>query len=172
MNDYEFLTELGLCHRCRKQKVAPEKKFCFECLEKIREENARKYDPEYAKTYQKRRRQIYQEKKEKGICVRCSKPATHGLYCYEHSIQDKRRSQQRAEQRKRERHERGLVPEQRKKMGMCLWCGRPAIPGKECCEIHSEKFSEAGKKANNKNNPFAKEVNNGWKNRGIQRVSD
>lgn len=65
MTDYEWLTEMGLCHRCRKNKAAPNRKFCFDCLDKIREENVKRYNSEWAKDYQKRRREIYQEKKKK-----------------------------------------------------------------------------------------------------------
>ena len=56
MTDYEWLTEMGLCHKCRKERTAPGKKFCFNCLEIIREDNAKRYDPEKAKEYQNRRR--------------------------------------------------------------------------------------------------------------------
>lgn len=146
MTDYEFLTKLGLCHKCRREKCAPGKKFCFDCLDKIREENRKRYNPEKAKEYQQRRREIYQEKKTAGICVRCSRPATHGMYCYEHSIEQKKRSQKRAQIQKNERHDRGFVPDKRKKQGLCLWCGKPAIEGLQCCEEHQKVFSEAGKK--------------------------
>lgn len=39
MTDYEWLTEMGICHKCRKKRVAPGKKYCFDCLELIREDN-------------------------------------------------------------------------------------------------------------------------------------
>lgn len=146
MNDYEWLTYMGLCHRCRKEKIVKGKKYCFDCLERIRENNAKRYDSNKAKEYQKRRREIYQEKKAAGVCIRCSRSATHGMYCYEHSIAEKRKSMARAEKRKRERHERGLVPEKRKTNGECRWCGENAIPGMQCCERHREIFLRAGKK--------------------------
>lgn len=144
--DYEWLDSMKICHRCKKARQAPGRKFCFDCLDRIREENAKRYDPEKAKRYQARRREIYQEKKKNGVCVRCSKPATHGIYCYEHSINAKRRSQRRAEERKRIRHKRGLIPDERKDKGLCLWCGENALPGLRCCEKHSNIFSEAGKR--------------------------
>ena len=85
------------------------------------------------------------------------------MYCYEHSIKEKKKSQNRAERAKRIRHERGLIPEKRNEMGLCLWCGRPAVSGKKCCEVCARNFKEAGRKANNKENPFANEVKNYWK---------
>lgn len=174
MNDYEWLTQMGLCHKCRKEKCAPGKKYCFECLEIIREDNRKRYDQEKAKEYQKRRREIYREKKDSGICIRCNKLATHGMYCYEHSIEQKRKSQERAQIRKNERHERGLIPDKRKKEGLCIWCGKPAIEGIQCCEEHQKIFSGAGKKVyetnvRNGNNSWINEVEtwkkkNNWKN--------
>ena len=145
--DYEWLTEMNLCHKCRKERPAPGKKFCFDCLDKIRSYNRMRYDPVKAMEYQKRRREIYQEKKTAGICVRCSKQATHGMYCYEHSIEVKRRSKERARIRKNERHDIGLIPDQRKEKGLCRWCGNTAVHGKQCCEEHQKIFSDAGKKA-------------------------
>ncbi|WP_281844434.1 hypothetical protein [Sellimonas catena] len=146
MTDYEWLTQMGLCHRCRKKKSAPDKKFCFDCVEKIREENRMRYDPEYAKAYRSKRRELYEEKKKKGICIRCSKKATHGMYCYECSIKTKRQRQKRSEKEKAIRHEKGLIPDERKRRGLCLWCGKAAVPGLQCCEKHREIFREAGKK--------------------------
>ena len=149
MTDYEWLTEMGLCHKCRKSRVAPNRKFCFECLGRIREENAKRYDPEKSKEYQLRRRKIYREKKRKGICTRCNKKATHGMYCYEHYVKQKRRSAERTARAKAERHERGLIPDERKTNG--LWCGEKAINGMNCCEKHRKIFTEAGRKAKEKN---------------------
>ena len=114
MTDYEWLTEMGLCHKCRKNKAAPDRKYCFDCLNKICEDNAKRYDSEKAKEYQPKRREIYRKKKEDGICVRCSKKATHRNYCYEHYIKEHRRSMERAKKAKAERHDRGMVPIERK----------------------------------------------------------
>ena len=146
MTDYEWLTEMGLCHKCRKNKAAPNRKFCFGCLDKIREYNAKRYNKEAAKEYRSRRREIYREKKEKGICVRCNKKATHGMYCYEHYLKEHRKSSERADNAKRERHERGLIPEERKANGLCLWCGKKAVNGTNACKKHSMIFSNAGRR--------------------------
>lgn len=129
---YALLDKLNLCHRCEKAKPLSGRKYCAECLEKIAEYNARHYDPQKAKQYQARRREIYRQKKERGVCVRCSKPATHGLYCYECSINAKRKNSATAERRKRERHDRRLIPEQRRQNGMCLRCGKPVETGEYC----------------------------------------
>lgn len=163
--DYTFLSGLNICHKCGSNICAPNKKYCFDCLEKIREENRKRYDPERAKAYQKRRRELYQEHKKNGICVRCKEKATHGMYCYEHYLQEKRKSHNRAEKAKRDRHAIGLIPDSKRKKGECLWCEKRAANGLMCCENHSKIFSEAGKKGYqdaliNKSNPWV----NQWAN--------
>lgn len=159
MTDYEWLTEMGLCHKCRRQKTAPGRKHCFDCLDKIREDSAKRYDSERAKKYQSRRREIYKQKKENGICVRCNKKSTHGMYCYEHYIKEHKKGMKRAEIEKIKRHDRGLIPAERKNNGLCLWCGEKAINGTNACERHSKIFSSAGKKAAEKD----KAVEEIWK---------
>lgn len=149
MTDYEWLTEMGLCHRCRKEKTAPNKKFCFDCLDKIREENRRRYDKQKAKRYQKRRREIYREKKDNGICVRCNKHATNGMYCYEHYLKEHRKSIKRASIAKAERNARGNIQKKRKENGLCLWCGEKAVNGTNACARHKLIFSNAGRKSKN-----------------------
>lgn len=162
MTDYEWLTKMNLCHKCRKQKPAPERKFCFDCLEVIKVENAKRYNSEKAKKYNQRRRELYEEHKSKGICVRCNKKATNGLYCLEHNIKAKKRSRERAQQNKIIRHERGLIPKYRIENGLCLVCGEKIEESnlkRECkvCKKHSDFFSECGKKG--KNNSAWKEDN-------------
>lgn len=129
---YALLDKLGLCHRCEKARPAPWRKFCFDCLERISADNAKRYDPQKAREYQSRRREIYRQKKADGICVRCSKPATHGIYCYECSIRAKKHNQDTAQKRKLERQERGLLPMKRREQGLCLRCGAPAQAGTYC----------------------------------------
>lgn len=121
---YALLDKLNLCHKCEKAKPFGKYKFCADCLEKNRIYCAERYSSEKAHEYQTRRREIYREKKEKGICVRCSKLATRGMYCLECSIKAKRRSQERARERKAERHERGLIPQYRIENGLCYYCGK------------------------------------------------
>ncbi|MCM1192007.1 MAG: hypothetical protein NC389_06200 [Acetatifactor muris] len=132
-------------------------------MEKIREDNAKRYDPEKAKAYQERRRELYQEKKRDGICVRCSKKASYGIYCYEHYIKECRRRAKRCQDAKMRRHDRGLIPEKRKAEGLCIWCGEMAVSGTNACERHIKIFHDAGKKGSVKG-----AINFGnWQNRRI-----
>lgn len=141
----ELLDKNKICHKCQKHSQFPGRKFCPECLEKITLDNIKRYDSEYAHRYQERRKEIYREKKEKGICIRCSKPASRGLYCYDHFIGAKRHSAEMSQKRKRERHERGLVPEYRKEHGLCYLCGAPVEDPKHhgrACNACALKLSE------------------------------
>lgn len=142
-SDYEWLDRMNLCHRCRKERPAPGRKFCFDCLDKIREENARRYDPGKAREYQARRRELYRQKKTAGICVRCSKPATHGIYCYDHLIAAKRHNRETAERRKMQRHERGLIPEKRVAAGLCPRCGAEKPAQQKYCDDCMKQLTDA-----------------------------
>lgn len=111
-----------------------------------RTEYQRQYHKENREKVNEKHRSAYYLKKQNGICVRCDKKATHGAYCYEHMIQQKIRSWERSQIRKRQRHERGLVPEKRKKNGLCLWCGEKATGGTLACDRHRKVFAECSKK--------------------------
>lgn len=165
---YALLDKLNLCHRCQKSLQLPNRKFCADCIEKIAEYNAKKYDPKKAHEYQARRREIYRQKKEDGICIRCTKPATHGLFCYEHFIQAKRRNRESAERRKRERHERGLIPEYREINNLCLRCGNPIDVNNSklcsvCCEENKKNSALADKSKWRKDEQVRFEKNKIWR---------
>lgn len=150
MNNQErlaLLDKLHLCHKCEKAKPMKNRKFCPECLEKITLANIKGYDKQKAHEYQARRREIYHEKKKNGICVRCSKKATYGVFCYECSIKMRRYNQESAQRRKRERDEKGLVsvPEYRKEHGLCYFCGKPVEDSKKhgrACNACAKKMSD------------------------------
>lgn len=174
MTDYEWLEGMGLCHRCRKEKVAPKRKYCFDCLDKIQQENALRYDPEYAKAYQKRRKEIYQEKKQKGICIRCNKKATQGMYCIDCFLKAKRNGAKTSARRKAERYSRGNAVENRKVAGMCTRCGELLTEcdkerGYVTCAVCREKLRQYGE-IGRKNHAWRKDEslryikNKRWKN--------
>lgn len=124
---YKLLDNLNLCHRCKKNEQFPNRKFCPECLEKITLNNIKQKgkgskSPEKIREYQKKRREKHISE---GLCVRCNKPATHGLYCYEDSIYVRRHDIERNQRRKQQRHKRGLIPEYRKEHNLCCFCGQP-----------------------------------------------
>lgn len=160
MTDYEWLTEMGLCHKCRREKAAPGRKYCFNCLEKYKDYRRKNYNPEKEKKYNERKAEKRREKVKNGICSICSEKATHGIYCYEHYIYTKRQGMMRNEKIKRKRRERGLIPEYRKENGLCVRCGgklleKDKVENYKMCFFCREKQSEILKKAR-KNSPWGK----------------
>lgn len=140
VTDYEWLTEMGLCHRCRKEKSAPGRKYCFDCLDIYKDYRRKSYGKEKERKYSKGKSERRRKKIENGICSICSKKATHGIYCYEHFIYTKRKGIKRNEEIKRKRHERGLIPEYRKENGLCVRC-EEELTEEDRCENYKMCFS-------------------------------
>lgn len=170
----------GICVKCGKNDAFAGRTLCSACIEKIQNH----YEQNREKISQKRRTEEYrkqcrerdQRHRENGICKKCKKKATHGIYCYEHYIQERRYTLRRSQEQKNARRDRGLIPEKRKECGLCLWCGEPAIEGLQCCEKHQQVFIAAGKKGyqaakENGNNPWINEVEN-WKRRNRKEQQD
>lgn len=149
---YALLDKLGLCYECHKAKQFGKWKYCPECLEKIAARNARKWAqsiPEERKKATEKAKARRHKRKEEGLCPLCGKPATHGIYCYEHSIKEKRHHQELAAKAKQARHDRGLIPDYRKANRLCLQCGAPIEDGNDTmyCNFHREKMVEYNRMA-------------------------
>lgn len=86
MTDREWLAGQGLCTCCGKAPPVRGHRYCPECQEKGRERyHAQKQEhPERYREYARRAAERRREKKKEGICVMCSQPATHGMYCLKH----------------------------------------------------------------------------------------
>ena len=151
--DYAWHKEHGFCTRCRKEKALPGKVLCPACLEYHQLVSFNAYDKQKAHEYQARRREIYHEHKANGICVRCSKPATHGIYCYECSIKQKRKHQAEALKRKFLRYESRSGRQYRRENGLCWFCGAPveapALHGQACnsCAERMSRISQLADKS-------------------------
>ena len=67
----------------------------------------------------------YYYRKAAGICVRCGKPATHGMYCYKHYIQMRVHSQENAKKRSKcvDAHQYRIEKH------LCYRCGAPIEEG-------------------------------------------
>lgn len=144
--DYAFYKSIGVCTTCRKKMAVPGKTDCEECAEKKRRYAARYYkeNAEHLKEASKSR---YQKRIGSGVCARCSKPATHGIYCYDCFLYQKRKTREKAERNRLKRHEKGLVSERRAMEGKCRFCENIAIPGMTICEEYREKMrKKKGKK--------------------------
>lgn len=89
----------------------------------------------YKQEQLQKKKEQYKTRKEKGLCVHCGKPATHGVKCYEHYIKAKRYN---------ESH-RSSKQETWKYLGKCYFCGRDVLPGKKSCAEHYEILRKNGK---------------------------
>ena len=72
--NYRWYKEAGICPRCKVEWAAPGRVFCEACL-KIKTIETMRFGGEYnARKCKERRERL----KEKGLCVRCAKPAVEG----------------------------------------------------------------------------------------------
>lgn len=149
---YELLDKLNLCHKCHKEKRMPGYKLCPICIEKHINYNIEhgQWSANHKEEYSKKCKERYSEHKQNGICVKCNSPATHGIYCYKHSIAAVRYSIKRNERRKAERHEKGLITEKRIKEHLCYTCGKPLDDSRykicNACRAELSRRSKLGNK--------------------------
>lgn len=148
---YEKLDKLNVCHRCKKNEQFQNRKFCPECLEYISLAGAKYYEKNIKPhpEVERARKKAYREKhKALGLCIRCPNPATHGVFCYHHSVKSRRNDIKKCEKQKRERRERGLIPEYRKEHNLCCFCGEPIDTTRHgrACSKCAEKMSMNGSK--------------------------
>lgn len=130
----EFYDKLGVCICCRKEKRAAGHVQCPRCLERGALYQAKKRDlmtPEMKAEANTKRREVYNRRREAGLCPHCGKPATHGIYCYEHNLKIKRRNSRSAERVKQKRHDNGLISDYRVANRLCLRCGEPIEDGND-----------------------------------------
>jgi hypothetical protein len=126
--EYYWYKSHKICVICHSEEAEPGRVRCFECGEKQRlRDLKRKRDPEERA---KQRKKLIQRKKEQGICVRCSKKATHGVHCYEHYIYMRRKNRE---------YRTGKHFDE---IGLCRICGEPPAPGKKLCEKHYKEYAE------------------------------
>lgn len=162
MTNYEFFKSIGLCPRCGKNKPFENYVFCAECLEKIALSNEKYRKPKskiYDQRYEGKRKQKREERKRKGLCIRCGKPATHGQLCDYHW-------NHRKELRKKERsgREYGQSFRERMEAGTCMYCGAPQVPGYKFCKDCLPKRQEVARQmGQDKNSKMRKEVGSWWK---------
>ncbi len=97
MSRYDEYDKDRICHMCKKNPQAPGHKCCFDCLEKSRERAERQRRQAtavskegYLSLERQRINAIYKNKRDKGLCAKCGRKATHGVYCYEHYIRARR----------------------------------------------------------------------------------
>lgn len=133
MSDYRFYKSHGICPHCGKEKAAPGRVCCLNCLDKQSVRRMARWDSmteEQKEQVRSRVRQSnktnYYQRKAMGLCVRCGKPAEKGhVHCYECHIKHNNRIR-----RDRNRKSSAKAP------GTCCWCSSPVKPGFKLCETH------------------------------------
>lgn len=141
----KFLLQMGICPVCKRERILGDEKSCPECRAKgaeykaqIREENREEYN-EYMKNYHK---QMYEKRKQQGLCTRCGKP-----------LNDKRYTTCGKCRQKNTKLRNVSYTDPRKKrveQGLCYWCGKPQKQGYKVCEEHYQmNVEKARMKARN-----------------------
>lgn len=105
------------------------------------EKSLYKYRSEEAKQRQKDfQRRKRDEAREKGFCIICrQKPATHGAKCYDCYLRQKRYDKAKYNgDRKRWKEE-----------GLCYFCGKPRVEGKNVCSQHLNIYQKRAEELNN-----------------------
>lgn len=135
----EFAKSIGICPRCRRNKLFGDEKYCPECRAYKTEQVAksRKKNPERHREVKRRScNRLRQERREKGICIECGKrkamfDGTRCEYC-------------RAKTRNRRALKRIM---EIKEDGCCRIrsCKNKAMIGYRICEEHYGKICNNGK---------------------------
>lgn len=87
----------------------------------------------------KHQREKYRKRKEAGLCTTCGKkPAEYGIYCYEHYLYHKRKIREWCDRNKPK------IREERRKQGLCTFCGAPRMNGRTVCEKCYSRLYESG----------------------------
>ena len=90
---YDFRKAHKICARCGKENAEPGTVFCLVCKMDERDRSLNYYhslSPDKKNAMLDRKRSQYQERKNKGLCVKCGEPAHNGrTLCERHREKDK-----------------------------------------------------------------------------------
>lgn len=133
-----ILKENHFCANCKQQDAYTlnGRRRCAECAEKQRESKKRTSEnPERRKELNERALRLRDQRKEKGLCLRCEKKAENGVYCNLHRLENNRRAE-------KFRREKGVTP---RLYGVICWqCNEnPVMDGGTLCEKCRERSQEA-----------------------------
>lgn len=145
---------IGICPRCRKNPVEPNKHACYECLDydKVRYRKSREdgtYKKQKADT--ERKRIVANQRREQGLCYRCGKYKSDGLCksCKAKAkmYRDKRRC--------------NIERSERPSYGLCYICGKEELHDehkvcKSCYDTRMKCMEAAWAKPSNE---YFKELN-------------
>ena len=131
-DDVRFYKSIGICPVCRKNRLAPGKNQCFDCLERNRAYSARKRG---AMTEEERKaenekirvlkRELYARRRAEGVCTRCGKgPLYDGTtLCMECAVKRRKSEKPRSVRTETEEQRYQRLVNQAAYMRSC-WTGR------------------------------------------------
>lgn len=160
---YEWRKRMGLCVGCGKERPFHGYVKCAACIEKAgeasrkcraKEENRIKYNQKA----RERKKELIEERKEKGLCPSCGKPPK-GDYIYCERCRRKKNEARRAKSYRRP----GEHFRERIERGVCMYCGGVIVPGYKLCKECLEKRRNTNKKSNKQSSKrWRKEITAEW----------
>lgn len=89
---------------------------------------------------------LYRERREWGVCVICGKPRRNGETTAACIACIKARAEYREQNRRHIRESTKARMDQRRAEGLCIYCGKPALPERRLCGYHLEHHRETDRK--------------------------
>lgn len=132
--NYLYYKKHGICPQCGKNKSAPNRVRCEECLAKNAESRKRRFDnsTQEQKEKEKKSHRMYlksrrERMKKEGLCVWCGKPVTrNSVFCIDCKIKN---------QKNNEKRKCSIDRAERPLYGMCYRCGKKElVSGKKLCQ--------------------------------------
>lgn len=137
----KFLQDMGICPRCRKNKLYGDEKVCPECNAKAYTNVINTRDRErYNELHRQWSKRQYEIDKANGICTRCRKrKAETGYVTCQYC---------RAKNRVKRENDKQVKRSERYLIGLCYFCDEPIKEGFKVCNKHYNLNVENQKKAN------------------------
>ena len=153
-NNREYRRKIGVCTRCGKNKAEPHKKLCLECLGADQDRYAEKKATDEQREKDKlRKRELAEERREKGLCTRCGKHTTEsGGICSRCKAYLKRY---------RDNHRQDIMRSERADYGICYICGKAKVmkDKKVCPDCYETRLKTLSAMWANPNNEYFKQLN-------------
>ena len=153
--DYKFYIGIGICPRCRRNRILGQERSCPECrayeanyMSKVRSKNRE----EYNKKMREYRRELTVKRKAQGMCTRCGKREAETGYSTCSICRIKSTTY------KRNKYGHPNRSEERLELGICYFCDNPVKPGLKVCEYHHNQNIEASKKVDREKHIWRKSL--------------
>ena len=151
----QLYLSIGICPRCKKNPVEPNRHACYECLGYDRD---RYYKSRKNGTYKKqaadteRKRIVREKRKSQGLCYRCGKRKADGL-CEICKAKAKRY---------RDKTRCNIERSERSSYGLCYICGKNELYDghKVCKSCYEKRLETIPAMLASQNNEYFKSLNN------------